>query len=611
MDSKKEPKSIRLQTRLILYSTLLILLLMALVIIIVEKRQTETIQEEAQKRGITMARHLAAVSTNALLTYNYVVLEQNAERVVLEEDVLYVIIHDKEDKVAAYTQHDEKQGMTLADEVSQKATRARAPLIQPILFGEKEVRVLDISIPVYIKESQEKWGTIRIGLSLKGMSSQILKTRLNLLVLGIFAIVLGILGSIFFARRITQPISNLVGTTIAAAKGDLGQVIDIHTGDEIEELGKNFNHMIQQIRLHQTELESQLREITSLKAYTDNVLSSMTNGLITIDLEEKIVTLNEMAERILGKRSGEIVGLPLERVLSEDHPLYRMMIETLSREEGVFRSEMELRKDEGSLWLTAGTSLLTDGKGKKLGALVLFQDITEIKALEEKLRQADRLAALGTLSAGLAHEIKNPLSAIKTFVQLLPRKLENPSFMEKFNTTVPREIDRINQLVEDLLELTRRRTPSFVPLDVNHPILQVIDLHIEEMKKKQILFEDHLDRTLPSIGGDPETLYRAFSNLVINAIQAMPNGGVLRISSAMEGSKRSELKIIFRDAGIGMDAETAKNIFNPFFTTKDRGVGLGMALTHKIIEDHRGTIEVMSEKGLGTTFILKLPVIKI
>lgn len=609
MDSKKEPKSIRLQTRLILYSTLLILLLMALVIIIVEKRQTETIQEEAQKRGVTMARHLAAVSTNALLTYNYVVLEQNAERVVLEEDVLYVIIHDKEDKVAAYTQHDEKQGMILRDEVSQKAARARVPLIQPILYGEKEVRALDISIPAYIKESQEKWGTIRIGLSLEGMSSQILKTRLNLLLLGGFAIALGILGSVFFARRITQPISNLVGTTIAAAKGDLEQVIDIHTGDEIEELGKNFNHMIQQIRLHQTELENRLREITSLKAYTDNVLSSMTNGLITIDLEEKIVTLNEMAERILGKRSGEIVGLPLERVLSEDHPLYRMMIETLSREEGVFRSEMELRKDEGSLWLTVGTSLLTDGKGKKLGALVLFQDITEIKALEEKLRQADRLAALGTLSAGLAHEIKNPLSAIKTFVQLLPRKIENPSFMGKFNITVPREIDRINQLVEDLLELTRRRTPSFVALDVNHLILQVIDLHIEEMKKKQIHFEDHLDRTLPSIGGDPETLYRAFSNLVINAIQAMPNGGVLRISSAMEGSKRPELNIIFRDAGIGMDAETAKNIFNPFFTTKDRGVGLGMALTHKIIEDHRGTIEVMSEKGLGTTFILRLPVI--
>jgi PAS domain S-box-containing protein len=368
--------------------------------------------------------------------------------------------------------------------------------------------------------------------------------------------------------------------------------------------------MIQQIRLHRTELENQLREITSLKAYNDNILSSMTNGLITIDLGKKIVTLNEMAERILGKERGKIVGLSLEGALDENSPLYRMMSETLSREEGIFRSEMELKKDEESLWLTASTSLLTDGEGKRMGAMVVFQDITEIKALEEKLRLADRLAALGTVSAGLAHEIKNPLSAIKTFVQLLPKKSENPSFMEKFNITVPREIDRINQLVEDLLELTRRRVRPLVHLDANHLILQVIDLHGEEMRKKQIHFEDHLDKILPPIDGDSETLFRAFSNLVINAIQAMPNGGSLIISSEHD-QPSSMVKIVFRDRGIGMDEETTKNLFNPFFTTKDKGVGLGMSLTRKIIEDHRGTIEVASEKGRGTTFALRLPVVKV
>jgi len=242
--------------------------------------------------------------------------------------------------------------------------------------------------------------------------------------------------------------------------------------------------------------------------------------------------------------------------------------------------------------------------------LAIFQDITEIKALEERLRQADRLAALGTVSAGLAHEIKNPLSAIKTFVQLLPQKFENLSFREKFNITVPREIDRINQLVEDLLELTRRRIRPLVSLDVNYLVLQVIDLHGEEMKKRQIAFEDHLDRTIPSVDGDSETLYRAFSNLVINAIQAMPNGGSLSIFSELDQSS-SMVKLTFRDTGIGMDKMVTKNLFNPFFTTKDKGVGLGMALTRKIIEDHRGTIEVVSEKGIGTTFVLWLPVVKV
>jgi len=582
---------------------------MILVIVLVEKRQSETIQEEAKRRGMAIARHLAAVSTNALLTYNYVVLEQNAERVAAEEDIVYVIIHDKENKVAAYSEHDEKQGTVLTDEVSQRVMMAKEPLIQSTFYGEKKARILDISTPVYIKESEDKWGTVRVGLSLERMFGQILKTRFNLLLLGLVAIALGILGSIFFAKRITQPISQLVETTVSAAQGNLEQVIDIRTRDEIEELGKNFNHMIQQIRLQRNELQNRLREITSLKAYNDDILSSMTNGLITIDLEKKIVTLNERAEHILAKAREEIVGLSLEEALGERHPFLQMMTETLTHEKEIFHLEVELKREGESLWLMASTSLLRGGEGKKIGALVIFQDITEIKALEEKLRQADRLAALGTISAGLAHEIKNPLSAIKTFVQLLPKKFDNLSFMEKFNTTVPREVDRINLLVEDLLELTRIRKRPWVHLDVNHLIADVIDLHGEEMEKKHIVFEDHLDKTIPPIQGDAEKLYRAFSNLVINSIQAMPDGGLLWISSDQEDS-RPMIKITFRDTGIGMDEETSKNLFNPFFTTKDKGVGLGLALTRKIIEDHRGTIEVMSTKGKGTTFVLRLPVVE-
>jgi two-component system sensor histidine kinase AtoS len=610
MDSHKTPQSIRLQTRLILYSALLIVLLMVFVIILVEKRQSAIIQQEAQKRGMAIAQNLASVSTNALLTYNYVVLEQNAERVALEEDILYVIIHDKEDKVAAYSQHDEKQGMVLLDEVSQGAVRTKEPLIQSTHSGVKGAPLLDISIPVYIKESEEKWGTVRIGLSLERMYEQISKTRLNLLLLGLLAIFLGTLGSIFFARRITLPISKLMGTTILAAQGDLHQVIDIRTGDEIEELGRNFNFMMEQIRIHRNELEDRLREITSLKAYTDHVLASMTNGLITIDLEKNIITINEMAERIIGRGREGITGFSMEQVMGEQHPLCRILMETLTQKQGISHIELELKKDGESLWLIAGTSLLIGGEGKTIGALAIFQDITQIKALEEKLRQADRLAALGTLSAGLAHEIKNPLSAIKTFVQLLPQKIGNPSFMEKFDITVPREIDRINHLVEDLLELTRKRVRPLVDLEVDHLIHQVIDLHGEELTRRQIAFQDHLNKTTLPVRGDVETLYRAFSNLIINAIQAMPNGGTLSISSEL-GSSSSSLEITFRDTGTGMDESTAKNIFNPFFTTKDKGVGLGLALTRKIIEDHRGTIEVVSEKGIGTTFTIHLPVVKV
>jgi PAS domain S-box-containing protein len=609
MDSKDHLKSIRLQTRLILYSTLLILFLMVLTILLVEKRQSEIIVEEARKRGMAIARNLAAVSTNALLTYNYVVLQQNGEKVAQEEDIVYVIIHDKENRVALYSGHDEKQGVVLEDGISRKALETQAPLIQSFHYGETKKPAMDISIPVYIKESAEKWGTIRIGLSLERMYDQIARTRLNLLLLAGLAILLGVLGSIFFARRITRPISKLVNTSISAAQGNLDLTMDIHTGDEIEELGHNFSYMIGQVRLQRTELEKRLREITSLKAYADNILASMTNGLITVDLEGRIVTVNEMAERILERNREEMECSLLEQAFDRHPPLVQMMVESLSREKSIFHSEMELKKGDGSLWLTISTSLLTDGAGRKMGALAVFQDITEIKALEERLRQADRLAALGTVSAGLAHEIKNPLSAIKTFVQLLPKKSQNATFMEKFNITVPREIDRINQLVEDLLELTRSRKRPWAALNVNPLLLQITELHGEEMKKKEITFENRLDQTLPSIQGDPESLYRAFSNIVINSIQAMPNGGVLKVFSETDPAL-AMIKITFRDNGIGMDEKTTKNLFNPFFTTKDKGVGLGMALTHKIIEDHRGTIEVMSERSRGSAFIVRLPVTK-
>ena len=393
MDSKNRFKSIHLQTRLILYSTLLILFLMAFTVLLVEKRQTEIIQEEARKRGLAIAQNLAAVSTSALLTYNYVVLQQNGGKVAQETDIAYVIIHDKEDRLAVYSGHDEKQGKVLTDEISQKALGIKEPLVQSFYSVEMKKPILDVSVPVYIPESADKWGTVRIGLSLEKMYEQISRTRLNLLLLGGLAILLGVLGSVFFARRITRPISKLMDTTILAARGNLDLSIDVRTGDEIEELGHNFNYMIEQIRLHRAEIEKRLREITSLKAYEDNVLSSMTNGLITVDLDCRIVTLNEMAERILGRQRQEIEGFLFQQALGQYPSFCQTMMETLSVEKTSFHSEMELKKEETSLWLTLSTSLLTDGEGEKIGALAVFQDITETKALEERLRQADRLAA--------------------------------------------------------------------------------------------------------------------------------------------------------------------------------------------------------------------------
>jgi two-component system sensor histidine kinase AtoS len=252
-------------------------------------------------------------------------------------------------------------------------------------------------------------------------------------------------------------------------------------------------------------------------------------------------------------------------------------------------------------------SPLQDAQGESVGLLVVISDITELKEMESRMRQADRLAALGTLSAGLAHEIRNPLSAIKTFVQLLPRKMSAPSFLEKFQITVPRELNRINTLIENLLEVARPPKMEFKAVALTDILGQLADLYRDELKTAKVELEIEQEEPLPELWGDGEHLLRAFSNLVINGKEAMPGGGMLTIKChAVE----SRVRLQFIDRGIGVDETIRANMFNPFYTTKDRGTGLGLANAHKVIQEHEGTIEVGPTPGGGTTITVILPAVQ-
>jgi signal transduction histidine kinase len=250
------------------------------------------------------------------------------------------------------------------------------------------------------------------------------------------------------------------------------------------------------------------------------------------------------------------------------------------------------------------TSFLQDAHEEIVGVLVVINDITELKVLEARMRQSDRLAALGTLSAGLAHEIRNPLAAIKTFVQLLPKKISSETFFDKFQVTVPRELNRINDLIESLLQLARPPKLEFRMTSLTDCLTQVTELYRDKLEAADITLEVHDEGPLTEFWADGEHLVRAFSNLVMNGKEAMPEGGKLTINAReLEGGAQLQ----FTDTGVGMDEATREKIFNPFFTTKDRGTGLGLAMTHKIIEEHGGEIEVVSTPGTGTTFTVKLP----
>jgi two-component system sensor histidine kinase HydH len=224
---------------------------------------------------------------------------------------------------------------------------------------------------------------------------------------------------------------------------------------------------------------------------------------------------------------------------------------------------------------------------------------------EEQLRRADRLSALGELSAGMAHEIRNPLSSIKGAVEILKDDYGPEETKYEFIQILLKETDRLNHIVEEFLAFARPKQPEFEPSDVNEAVESVLALTEQEAKKAGIQVVKKLDRAIGKRGLDASMLKQAFLNLVLNGIQAMPRGGLLTVESGLRGDV---IEVKISDTGGGISEENRKKLFTPFFTTKRNGTGLGLAITYRIIENHRGMIDVASEPGKGAAFTVRIPV---
>ncbi len=620
----RRPRYIPLQYRLILLSSGLVTLLLAITVAAVSVQQSRTIRNQVERRGFAIAHSLAATSKSALTTYTYITLSQTANQAGQDPDLAYVIIHDKEGRVAGYSGRKDLEGRFLEDEFSRKALAATEPIVQNALLEGSKTPVLEIAVPVTIPGSERSWGVVRVALSLDPLYRQIRQVQMTIGGIGVLALVLSVLVCIWLARRITNPVGLLVNATIAAARGNLNPDIRIRTGDEVEVLAENFSIMIREILLQRGQLERHLQEITTLQRYLNKLLTTMSDGLLSVDMEGTLITVNPSACVMLGIPV-ESVGRQEQKVeefLQGAPELLRYVRNALKDRAAPGQQEIRVTLGEEVRNIIVASSFLTD-KGEIPSQIIMnIHDVTELKKLESRFRQSERLAALGTLSAGMAHEIRNPLSAIKTFVQLLPRKLEKPGFLEKFHRTVPRELDRINRLIEDLLELARAPRYHFMPVDIRQMLQQSVELFEEDLILHRITCNIDLPAGLPKIWASPDQLTKAFNNLIQNAIQAMPEGGELVVHAiagpspemsglTSEGSgvvQSAWLKLMFADTGIGMNPEEMKSIFNPFFTTKDSGTGLGLAITHKVITEHGGQIEVESTLGKGTRFNIHLPV---
>jgi two-component system sensor histidine kinase HydH len=253
---------------------------------------------------------------------------------------------------------------------------------------------------------------------------------------------------------------------------------------------------------------------------------------------------------------------------------------------------------------------------------MVVTDITALKRLELQIRRSDRLASLGTLSAGMAHEIKNPLVSIKTFAQLLPERYHESDFRETFSGLIVHEIDRIDSLVNQLLRFARPAKPLLRPMHVHEILDKTLRLVQHRLYQKEIKVTQKWEAPIDTIRADGDQMEQVFLNFFLNAMDAMKRGGELTVSTETrsgeslithllpEGGERNEaLHISIRDTGEGIKKEDIARVFDPFFTTKNFGTGLGLSVVHGIIEEHGGQIEVESELAKGTSFHIFLPLV--
>jgi len=350
----------------------------------------------------------------------------------------------------------------------------------------------------------------------------------------------------------------------------------------------------------------------------EQILSNLDDGVVTVDLEGRIGFFNEAAEVLTDASSAATVGHPLEKIFKREPWLLELVKKTRPPRQKSARGEGHFVTRWGRKTPVSVTaSPLLDRQGQFLGTIMLLRDDKHRKVLEEDLKQTDRLALMGTLAAGLAHEIKNPLGGIKGAAQLLRRTGHGDPSVAQFTDIMIREVDRVNQLIEQLLNLSRPAELDLAAVNIHEIIDTVLFLEGQTVAAKEIELRKRFDPSLPPVRADRAQLTQVFLNLVKNAFQAMGRSGALTVTTRLEtdfhvhGQGKATGRFIWvdiADEGAGIREEDLPQIFSPFFTTKTNGTGLGLAICYRIINEHGGTIRVESTEGKGSTFKVSLRV---
>jgi two-component system sensor histidine kinase PilS (NtrC family) len=357
---------------------------------------------------------------------------------------------------------------------------------------------------------------------------------------------------------------------------------------------------------YDVQLSEATQTLASLRALHERIVESIRSGVITTDLQGRIYTFNAAAEEITGYKAEDVRGQEASIFFGEVSNQIEESMSAAQAGDPSPRYEADCLTADG-LRLRLGFSIfpLFAESGETTGLVITFQDLTQVRALEETSRRQDRLAAVGRVAASIAHEIRNPLAAMRGSIQVLRSEMDGDSSQAELMGIILRESDRLNRIITDYLTYARPRSHVHQSVDVRELLRETFTLlrHSPEIKDGHNLEEAYADEPM-IVSADEAQLKQVFWNIARNALQAMPEGGTLR--AELRPSAGNRLRITFTDTGVGMSPEQVEHLFEPF-SSRTGGTGLGLSIVYQIIRDHGGTINVRSLEGQGTTITIEMP----
>lgn len=404
----------------------------------------------------------------------------------------------------------------------------------------------------------------------------------------VIGILLGALLAYATSAKLSRDVAS-IQTGLARLQFDLSHVIPERSG-EIGEIVVAINAMA--------------KTLLNVRSLNDNILSSIADGVIAVNVDGVVTSVNPAAERMLGIYATDIMGKPYQSLYTSSSGFASALLDTLSTGQEHINVIMEYPRPDQTLHISTSSSLLKDGNGQTIGAVGVMKDLSEQNRLHKQIMRADRLAALGELMAGVAHEIRNPLTSIRGFMQYLDT-CDSLEEWKQYAPLIIRQVDSLNRIIGELLEFGRHRPPCLSQVRINELIREITMLVGRDSSSACIALTMALADDLPTVEADGEALKQVILNLVINALQAIPEHGTIVLSTQAFGPDFVEISV--SDDGVGIPPENLEKIYDPFFSTKPTGTGLGLAMAHRIIDSHDGTISIVSIPNHGTTVTLRIP----